>query len=138
MKVFPRATGWRRILITTTTAGAAVTSAAAALGALVGSGAAAASAAFGGAAVLLLTGISLFVVDRTERRAPHLSMMMFMLTFALKISLLTLLLMLVPAPGWIEPIWAVLTAAGVVVTVQAVQIATFSRLRLSVTPEDQQ
>ena len=38
MKAFPRASGWRRILMATTTAGAAVTVVAAVLGAVVSSG----------------------------------------------------------------------------------------------------
>lgn len=136
MKVFPRATGWRRILLATTTAAALLTLGAAGAGALLAGPAAAASAGVGGGAVLVLSGISLLVVDRTERRAPQRTMPMFMLAFAAKLVLLAVLMSLVPAPDWIEPAWAVVTAAVVVVTAQTVQILTFGSLRLAVDPAD--
>ncbi len=135
MKVFPRSTGRRRILQATTAAGALATAAAAAAALLLDSGAAAASAGFGGGVVLVLSGASLWLIDRTERRAPHRTLAVFMLAFAGKLAVLAVLMSLVSAPGWVEPVWAVVTAAAVVVTVQTVQILTFGRLRLAVEPD---
>lgn len=132
MRLFPRARGWRRILLAAMTAGALVTALAVGAGLILSSGAAAGSAAFGGAVVLVLSGTSLVLIDRTERRAPHRTMAVFILAFAAKLTVLAILMSLVPAPGWIEPVWAVVTAAAVVLTVQAVQIITFGQLRLSV------
>ena len=133
-KAFPRATGWRRVLLAALCSGAAVTLAASALGWLVTGGEAAASAAFGGLCVILLSGITLVLIDWSERRAPRLTVTVFMVGFVVKLVILGILLGAVQAPAWMDPPWAGLTAVTVVVVWQGAEIAAFMKMRVTVDP----
>lgn len=134
-KVFPRTTGWRRVLISTTAAGLGAVALLSAIAALIGGSEAAYSAAAGGGAVVVLSAISLAIIDVCERRAPHLTMAMFMLGFCLKIAALAMLLPLMDTSQWLQPAWALGAGIGVLVLWQTVEIMTFARLRVTVEPD---
>ncbi len=135
-KVFPRATGWRRVLLVALASGCAVTAAAAVLGWLVTGGAAAASAVFGGLCVVVLSGITVALIDWSERHAPGLTVTVFMIGFVAKLVILGILLGAVETPAWIDPPWAGLTAVAVVVVWQVAEITAFMKMRVTVEPSD--
>lgn len=128
------AVSWRTVLLTAVAAGTVATLLAAGLGALISGTPAAAGAAAGGGTAVVLTGISLLLVDLTERRAPQLTLPAFMLGFAVKLAVLALALMLMPAPEGLHAGWAVGTVAAVVLVQQAAVLKGFSAMRLAVTP----
>lgn len=128
----PTATGWRRMLLWSVTAGLLATVSAAGLGWLLQGVNAAASASIGGGLQVVLTGMTLLSVVICERRAPHWTMAVLVTGFAAKAILLGIVASVPTAPGWSEPMWLILTAAAVMVVVQAVELACFSRLRLGV------
>ena len=133
-RIFPRGTGWRRVLLVSLTAGVAVTGMAALLGLLLDGGAAAASALGGGAAVVVLSGVTLLLIDVAERRAPTLTITVFLLGFVVKLGLLAVMLASFPAPDWVMPAWAALTAAAVVIVWQAAEVIAFMGMRVTVDP----
>lgn len=133
-RLFPRSTGWRAVLCAAVAVGVLLTGAATLLGLLLAGGEAALSALAGGAAVLLLSGTSLLLIDLAERRAPRLTMPLFMAAFVVKVVGLVLLAQQASAPVWMRPGWAVITAAAVVVGWQAAEISAFLRLRVTVEP----
>lgn len=129
-----RFTGWRSVLLHATLAGVLATAIAAGLGAVIQGPAAAGSAAGGGLAVVLLSAMTLGLVDVTERHAPQLTIIAFMLGFILKLILLGTVLSIVPAPEWVSAGWAGLTALAVVVVWQTAELRAFSKLRFTVSP----
>lgn len=134
-KIFPRETGWRRVLTIAVLAGTGTTLLAAGLGLILQGGYAAASAAGGGAAIVILSGLTLLLVDWAERHRPEATILLFMIGFLVKLAGLALLLPVLNVPEWVEPNWAVITAAAVVIVWQAAEISAFVKLRFSVTPD---
>lgn len=134
-KLFPRATGWRRVLLVTTTAGlgAALLTAAAAL--IVAGSSASASAGLGGGAVIAFSFISLALIDWADRHAPHLSIPLFMIGFGVKVAALAVILPLARPGEWLDPIWAVGSGVMVLLVWQAAEILSFARMRIPVEPE---
>ncbi|GAA1178278.1 MULTISPECIES: ATP synthase subunit I [Nesterenkonia] len=135
-KLFPRATGWRRVLLVSLAAGVSATLLAALAGLAVAGADAALSASLGGMIVVVFSALSLLLVDIAERVVPAQAITAFMLGFAVKIILLAVVLTSVPAPGWIVPGWTLFPAAGVVVVWQIAEITAFMRMRIAVDPEE--
>lgn len=125
---------WRTVLVSAVGLGTLVTLAAAGLGAMLSGTGAAAGASVGGGTAVVLTGISLLLVEITERRAPQLTLPVFMLGFAVKVSVLALVLMLVPSPEGLDAGWAVGAVASVVLVQQAAVVRGFASMRLAVSP----
>lgn len=136
LKLFPRATGWRRVLLVTTAAGAAAALAALAVSTLVGGSPAAASAAVGGGGALAFSFLSLALIDWADRHAPHLAIPLFMIGFGVKVAVLAVVVLLVRPGDWLDPGWAVGSCVVVVLVWQAAEILSFSKMRISVQPED--
>ncbi|MDS2172581.1 hypothetical protein [Nesterenkonia sp. CL21] len=134
-RIFPRATGWRRVLWLALTTGGAMTVAAVLLALAVAGVDAGMSAALGGSMVLVLSAVSLVLVDVAERVMPSQAITAFMLGFALKLAVLAVVLSSVTAPGWVLPGWTVGAAAAVVIAWQSGEIAAFLRLRTPIDPE---
>lgn len=93
------------------------------------------SALLGGGAVLFFSAFSLGLIWITESKRPQWSIPAFMLGFAVKLVAIGFMMVMVTAPGWIEPGWAIFTAAAVVLIFQAVEILSFTRLRLTYSTE---
>ncbi|MGO1193754.1 MAG: hypothetical protein ACTMHH_07760 [Nesterenkonia sp.] len=136
LKLFPRATGWRRVLLVTTAAGAAAALAALAVSTLVSGSPAAASAAVGGGGALAFSFLSLALIDWADRHAPHLAIPLFMIGFGVKVAVLAVVVLLVRPGDWLDPGWAVGSCVVVVLVWQAAEILSFSKMRISVQPED--
>ncbi|GAB3189951.1 hypothetical protein [Nesterenkonia suensis] len=135
-RLFPGATGWRRVLLVASAAGVATTVLAACVGMLVSGADAALSAVLGGTIVVVFSSMSLLLVDVAERVVPSQTITAFMLGFALKIVLLAVVLTSVPPPDWIDPGWTLFPAAAAVIAWQIAEISAFMRLRVTLDPEE--
>lgn len=133
-KMFPRASGWRRVLWISLCAGLATTAVVAMLGFLLDGPDGARSALLGGAAVIVFSALSLVLVDIADRLIPSQTITAFMLGFALKLAALAVLLSSVSAPDWIVPGWTVGAAAVVVLAWQAGEITAFLQMRTPLHP----
>src|SRR5690625_2425482 len=133
--LFPRAVGWRRVLLVTTTAGVVTALLVVGLGALV-SGSAAASAGVGGGGALAFSFLSLALIDWADRHVPHLAIPLFMIGFGVKVAVLAVVVLLVRPGDWLDPGWGLGAAVVVVLVWQCAEIFSFSHMRISVQPED--
>lgn len=134
-KIFPRATGWRRVLLVTTAAGVVSALLAAALGALVNGAGAAASAGIGGGGVIAFSFLSLALIDWADRHASHLSIPLFMIGFVVKVAALAVFMPLVRPGDWLDPGWAIGSGVGVLLVWQAAEVLSFTKMRITVEPE---
>lgn len=133
--LFPRAVGWRRVLLVTTTAGVVTALLGVGLGALV-SGSAAASAGVGGGGALAFSFLSLALIDWADRHVPHLAIPLFMIGFGVKVAVLAVVVLLVRPGDWLDPGWGLGAAVVVVLVWQAAEIFSFTQMRISVQPDD--
>lgn len=134
-RLFPRSTGWRRVMLVTTSAGLASALLTAAVAALVAGPSGAASAAVGGGSVAAFSFVSLAVIDWAERHAPHLAIPLFMIGFGLKVVALAVLLPLVRPGDWLDPVWAVGAGVAVLLVWQTAEVLSFTKMRMTVDPE---
>lgn len=134
-RLFPRSTGWRRVLLVTTTAGLSTTLLCAAIAALISGVAAAASAAVAGGGVVAFSFISLALIDWADRHAPHLAMPLFIVGFGLKVAALAVAIPFVRPGDWLQPSWAVGGGLAVLLVWQAAEILSFAKMRISVEPD---
>lgn len=129
-----RRASWRSVLIGAVVGGVLVTLGIAGLGALLSGTAAAVAAVTAGGAAVVLTGTSLLLVDLTERRAPQLILPVFMLGFAVKVSVLALVLMVAPRPEELHAGWAVGAVVAVVTVQQVAVVRGFATMRMVIAP----
>lgn len=133
-QLFPRSTGWRRILLVTTTAGISTMLLCAATAVLIIGPAAAASAAIAAGSVIVFSFISLALIDWSDRHAPHLSIPLFMIGFGLKVAALAVAMPFVRPGDWLQTSWAIGAGLAVLLVWQAAEILSFARMRISVDP----
>lgn len=134
--LFPRATGWRRVLLVTSTVGMITALMALGIGALVSGSMAAASAGLGGGGALVFSFLSLALIDWADRHAPHLAIPLFMIGFSVKVAVLAVVVLLARPGDWLDPGWALGSGVAVVLAWQTAEILSFSKMRILVQPED--
>ena len=133
-KLFPHARGWRRVLLVTTTAGLCAAVVVTAVATVVSGTDAALSAGLGAGGVIVFSFFSLALIDWSDRRAPHLSIPLFMVGFGIKVAALAAALPFVPPGGWLQPEWAVGAGVAVLLVWQAAEILSFTKMRIPVAP----
>lgn len=131
----PRKGAWRRMLhiaLSASLASLVVTSAA---GALFAGFHEAASVVIGAGVVIILYAPSIAVVDFVDRRAPELTIPLYLIAFVVKFMVLGLLLAVVPVPVWLHAGWGAFSAVLTLVVWQAASIRVFRSMRLHIDPD---